>query len=61
MAEITFHGLRHAGTARMVDAHTDLRTVQVIGGWSPLRQLSRYAHPTDRATRRAVETIGRRR
>ena len=54
---ITFHSLRHTGASRMVEAGVDLRTVQEIGGWSSLRQLARYAHPTEDAKRRAVETV----
>lgn len=56
---ITFHGLRHTGTTRMVAAGIDLRTVQEIGGWASLQQLSRYAHPTDQAKRRAVASVSR--
>jgi len=56
---LTFHALRHTGASRMVAAGVDLRTVQEIGGWTSLRQLSRYAHPTDQAKRRAVEAVGR--
>jgi integrase len=55
---VTFHGLRHTGASRMVENGTDLRTVQDIGGWKNLRQLSRYTHPTDSAKQRAVEQIG---
>jgi integrase len=58
---ITFHGLRHTGATRMVEAGVPLRIVQAIGGWRSLRQLERYAHPSDEATRDAVETVGRRR
>lgn len=57
---ITFHALRHTGATRMVLAGVPLRLVQTIGGWKSLRQLERYAHPTDAANRAAVETIGRR-
>jgi integrase len=55
----TFHGLRHTGTTRMVAAGVDLRTVMELGGWTSLRQLARYAHPTEPAKRRAVEAVGR--
>jgi integrase len=54
---ITFHGLRHTGASRMVEAGIDLRTVQEIGGWSSLRQLARYAHPSTDAKRQAVEAV----
>jgi integrase len=57
---ITFHGLRHTGTTRMVDAGVPLRIVQELGGWKSMRQLERYAHPTEAAKVAAVETIGRR-
>lgn len=56
---LTFHLLRHTGASRMVAAGIDLRTVQEIGGWSSLRQLVRYTHPTDAAKRRAVDVVGR--
>jgi integrase len=55
---LTFHGLRHTGASRMVEAGVDLRTVQAIGGWASLKQLSRYAHPTHGHLRAAVEAIG---
>lgn len=58
---LTFHGLRHTGTTRMVDAGVPLRIVQELGGWKSMRQLERYAHPTEEAKVAAVETIGRRR
>ena len=57
---ITFHSLRHTGTSRMVEAGVDLRTVQAIGGWSSLTQLTRYAHPTARTMQDAVNLISRR-
>lgn len=55
---ITFHALRHTGTTRMVEAGVSLRIVQEIGGWKSLRQLERYAHPTEEAKRLAVAAIG---
>lgn len=55
---LTFHGLRHTGTTRMVDAGVSLRIVQDIGGWKSMRQLERYAHPTERAKLAAVNAIG---
>jgi integrase len=57
---ITFHALRHTGASRMVERGADLRTVQEIGGWKSLRQLTRYTHPTDDAKRRAVELVSAR-
>ncbi len=55
---LTFHGLRHTATSRLVDAGVNLRVVQELGGWKSLRQLERYAHPTEQSKRRAVEQIG---
>ncbi len=45
---------------RIVGARANLRTVQEIGGWSSLRQLTRYTHPSEAAKRRAVEVVGTR-
>jgi integrase len=56
---ITFHALRHTGASRMLERGVDIRTVQEIGGWSSLRQLTRYTHPSERAKRAAVELVGR--
>jgi len=55
---ITFHGLRHTGATRLMEAGVDLRTLQVLGGWSSLRMLERYVHPADAAKVAAVERIG---
>lgn len=57
---LTFHCLRHTGASRALEAGADVRTVQELGGWSNLRQLTRYTHPTDDAKRRAVNSIGQR-
>lgn len=54
----TFHGLRHTGASRMLHAKVDIETVRRIGGWSNYDVLKRYLHPTDSASRDAVETIG---
>jgi integrase len=56
---ITFHGLRHTGATRMIDAGVNVRLVQSVGGWKSLRMLTRYLHPTDEAAAAAVEAIGR--
>lgn len=55
---ITFHALRHTGASRMIAAGVDLRTVQELGGWSSLRMLTRYLHPTAAQQRAAVEAVG---
>lgn len=56
----TFHGLRHTGASRMLAAGVDMETVRRIGGWANFTVLQRYLHPTDDASRRAVERIGSR-
>lgn len=56
---ITFHGLRHTGATRMIEGGVSLRIVQAIGGWSDLRMLTRYTHPSDDAMRAAVELVSR--
>lgn len=55
---LTFHGLRHTGASRMLSRGVDIETVRRIGGWANLNVLLKYLHPTDDASRRAVETIG---
>lgn len=57
-AGLTFHGLRHTAASRLVDQGVSLRIIQELGGWQSLRQLERYAHPTETSKRRAVEQIG---
>jgi integrase len=57
---LTFHGLRHTATTRLVEAGVSLRIIQELGGWQSLRQLERYAHPSEQAKRDAVEAIGQR-
>ena len=56
---ITFHALRHTGASRMLARGVDIRTVQEIGGWASLRQLTRYTHPSEAAKRRAVEVVSK--
>lgn len=53
---ITFHGLRGTGATRMLAAGVDIRTVQMIGGWSDLRSVMRYLRPGTDA-HAAVDTI----
>ena len=48
------HTLRHTGASAMVAAGVSLRVVQEIGGWTSLRMLERYAHPTGKEMQRAV-------
>lgn len=42
---ITIHTLgRHTFTSRLVGKGNDLRSVQILGGWSSLKMLERYSH-----------------
>jgi len=41
----------------MVAAGISLRVVQDIGGWSTLRMLERYAHPSGAEMSRAVRVL----
>jgi integrase-like protein len=54
---VTHHVLRHAGASAMVAAGISLRVVQDIGGWSTLRMLERYAHPSGAEMSRAVRVL----
>ena len=51
------HTLRHTGASAMVAAGVSLRVVQEIGGWTSLRMLERYAHPTGEEMQRAVRVL----
>ena len=55
--DASHHTLRHTGTSAMVAAGVSLRVVQEIGGWTSLRMLERYAHPTGSELRQAVRTL----
>ncbi len=54
---VTHHVLRHTGASAMVAAGVSLRVVQEIGGWTSLRMLERYAHPTGEEMQRAVRVL----
>ncbi len=56
---LTFHGLRHTAATRLVEGGVPIRVVQELGGWKSLRQLERYAHPTEATKVAAVELISR--
>ena len=58
---MSFHCLRHTGASRMLDAGVDIETVRRIGGWANYKELQKYLHPTDAASRSAVEAVGRKR
>jgi hypothetical protein len=55
--DVTHHVLRHTGASAMVAAGISLRAVQDIGGWSTLRMLERYAHPSGTEMARAVRVL----
>ena len=53
--DASHHTLRHTGASVMLAEGASIRAVQEIGGWTSLRMLERYTHPTDAEKRRAVE------
>ena len=53
--DVSHHTLRHTGATVMLASGASLRAVQEIGGWTSLRMLERYAHPSDAEKRRAVD------
>ena len=57
--DASHHTLRHTGASVMLAEGVSLRAVQEIGGWTSLRMLERYTHPTDAEKRRAVEIASR--
>lgn len=54
---VTFHALRHTGATRMLENKVNPIAVMEIGGWTDIRQLTRYGHTTDRTKRAAVNAI----
>ena len=54
---VSHHVLRHTGASAMVAAGVSLRVVQEIGGWTSLRMLERYSHPTGEEMARAVRVL----
>jgi integrase len=57
LSGVSHHVLRHTGASAMVAAGVSLRVVQEIGGWTSLRMLERYAHPTGEEMERAVRVL----
>ena len=57
--DASHHTLRHTGASVMLAEGASIRAVQEIGGWTSLRMLERYTHPTDAEKRRAVEISSR--
>ena len=60
LAGVSHHTLRHTAATAMLESGVSLRAVQEIGGWTSLRMLERYAHPSDAEKRRAVELMAAR-
>jgi integrase len=56
----SFHCLRHTGASRMLTRGVDVKTVAEIGGWTDIKVLQKYLHPTAAQQRAAVEVIGAR-
>lgn len=48
---MTWHGLRHTGATRAIDAGASLRDLMALGGWRDIKSVLRYTRPTqtDRA------------
>ena len=59
IGEASHHTLRHTGASAMLAGGVSVRAVQEIGGWTSLRMLERYTHPTDAEKRRAIEIMSR--
>jgi integrase len=55
LKDVSHHVLRHTGA--MLAAGISIRTVQEIGGWTSLRMLERYTHPTEDEKQKAVRVL----
>lgn len=60
LGRLRFHDLRHTWASWLVEDGLDLRAVQELGGWSSLKLLERYAHPTTATKVNALGLIGAR-
>ena len=58
LEKVSHHTLRHTATSMMLARGASVRAVQELGGWTSMRMLERYAHPTDVEKRKAVEGMG---
>ena len=54
LSGISHHVFRHTAASVMAASGVSLRAVQVIGGWTSLRMVERYAHVDDAELARAV-------
>lgn len=54
---VVFHSLRHTGTTRMLEAGINPLAVMEQGGWTELRQLTRYGRASQASKRRGVEVV----
>jgi integrase len=54
LSGISHHTFRHTGATVMNRNGVSLRAIQMIGGWSTLRMVERYAHVDDAELARAV-------
>lgn len=52
-----FHGLRHTGATRFLEAGGSIRELQALGGWKDLRHLTLYTHPDRDAIQRTVDRM----
>ncbi len=61
LSDVSHHVLRHTGASAMVAVGVSLCVVQEIGGWTSLRMLERYTHPTGEEMQRAVTVLSQQR
>jgi integrase len=55
---MTWHGLRHTGATRAIDAGASLRDLMALGGWRDLKSVLRYTRPT-KVDRTLVDAMSR--
>ena len=55
--DFRWHDLRHTWASWHVQAHTDLRVLQDMGGWKTPSMVSRYTHLNTRQTREAAASM----